>query len=171
MCWYRNLKSVLPSLHDFRYTLYWYVSEWNWKQSYKFFNAKHINTDYGSCCVTIPQFDFASESNRKSTLTGDDYLSIPKGSSNGVMNGIKMILDVEQFEYTFVDRGAVGFRLSMSDPRDHASLFYDSAILAPGTEVMGAIIPTVVNTTEKVLNRFSPLDRGCYTDDVSCFYI
>jgi hypothetical protein len=107
-----------------------YFLEWNIKQSYKFFNAHHLITDYGSCCVSIPQFDFAE--NKKSVYTGEDYLAIPKGSSNGVLNGIKMILDVEQFEYSFIDRGAVGFRLSMSDPRDHASLFHDSAILAPG---------------------------------------
>ena len=34
------------------------------------------------------------------------------------MNGLKLILDVESFDYAFTDRGALGFRMSTSDARD-----------------------------------------------------
>ena len=42
-------------------------------------------------------------------------------------------------------------------------------ILTPflGKETLVTIIPTIVNASESALARFSPLERQCYTDQVS----
>jgi hypothetical protein len=33
-----------------------------------------------------------------------------------------------------------------------------------GAYTLASVVPTIVNTTERVIHRFSPTDRGCYTD-------
>ena len=36
-----------------------------------------------------------------------------------------------------------------------------------GSEALAALVPTVVSTTDSAIERFSPIERKCYTDDVS----
>jgi len=37
-------------------------------------------------------------------------------------------------------------------------------ILNKGSEILVAMTPTILNTTENAFNRFSPTDRDCYQD-------
>jgi hypothetical protein len=48
------------------------------------------------------------------------------------MNGLKVILDVESFDYAFTDRGALGFRIALTDARDQAAIYQDSSNIFPG---------------------------------------
>lgn len=64
--------------------------------------------------------------------TGDHFHSIPKGSLKGISNGLKLLLDVESFEYSFYFHGALGLRILLSDPRDQALIFQDSSNVLPG---------------------------------------
>ncbi len=64
--------------------------------------------------------------------TGDHFNSIPKGAEKGIMNGLKVILDVESFDYAFTDRGALGFRIALTDARDQAAIYQDSSNIFPG---------------------------------------
>jgi hypothetical protein len=50
-------------------------------------------------------------------LAGISYLTL-HDLSVGILSGLKLIVDTETFEYSFIDRGAVGIRMSFSDPRD-----------------------------------------------------
>ena len=55
----------------------------------------------------------------------------------------------------------MAFSFSSDKPAVHQYGFY----VSPGFETVVAITPTIVNTTERTINRFSPEIRGCYTDD------
>ena len=34
-----------------------------------------------------------------------------------------------------------------------------------GSEILAALTPTIINTTDSALRRFEPLERDCYVDD------
>ncbi len=38
-------------------------------------------------------------------------------------------------------------------------------VQSKGSEVLVATTPTILNTTEKALGRFSPIERDCYKED------
>ena len=49
------------------------------------------------------------------------------------------------------------------------SLDHDShwiCFLSLGTETLAVIVPTIVGTTDAVIDRFDPAKRNCYNDDV-----
>jgi hypothetical protein len=64
--------------------------------------------------------------------TGEHFHSIPKGSKKGIMNGLKLILDAESFDYAFTDRSPLGFRIAISDARDQAAILQESSNVYPG---------------------------------------
>ena len=84
--------------------------------------------DYGACCLITPYLDFVNNKTRNispSLYTGQDFKDIPKGAKNGIKNGLKVILDVESFDYAYFPRGAKGFKVAMTDPRDKAVINQD----------------------------------------------
>jgi hypothetical protein len=38
-------------------------------------------------------------------------------------------------------------------------------VIFAGTNVIVALTPVIVNTSETVISRFTPLERGCYTNE------
>ena len=50
----------------------------------------------------------------------------------GILNGLKLILDVETFDHAFEDRGAAGFRIALTDPRDQGLIYQDGSNVMPG---------------------------------------
>ena len=48
------------------------------------------------------------------------------------MGGVQLILDVESFDYAYVNRGATGFRMSLTDPRDKPLMNQESVYISPG---------------------------------------
>ena len=53
----------------------------------------------------------------------------------GILNGLKLILDVETFDHAFDDRGATGFRIALTDPRDQGLIYQDGSNVMPGLEL------------------------------------
>ncbi len=53
-------------------------------------------------------------------------------STTGIMNGLKLILDVETFDHAYDDRGAAGFRVALADPRDQGLIYQDGSNVMPG---------------------------------------
>jgi hypothetical protein len=49
-----------------------------------------------------------------------------------VKRGVKLILDVESFDYAYFPRGARGFKVAMSDGRDKAVINQEGYYVAPG---------------------------------------
>ncbi len=95
-------------------------------------------TDYGFCCHINVYLNFMNPKTAKidsADYTGEDYLTVPKGARNGIRGGVQLILDVESFDYAYVNRGATGFRLSLTDPRDKPLMNQDSIYISPGSHL------------------------------------
>ncbi len=50
----------------------------------------------------------------------EHWHQIPKGAKNGLQNGLKLVLDVESFDYAYFIRGAKGFRVAIASALDQA---------------------------------------------------
>ncbi len=55
-----------------------------------------------------------------SLYTSEHFHTIPLGAKNGEKQGLKLILDVETFDYGYFTRPNKGLKLSLSDARDKA---------------------------------------------------
>ena len=116
------------------------VLEATWKNQYvaKFYDAYKSSTDYGACCLITPFLDFQNPKTKDvhpSNYTGEDFISIPKGATrNGIKNGLKVILDVENYDYAYFERGAKGFRAVVGDARDKAVINQNGFYIAAGME-------------------------------------
>ena len=114
------------------------VLEATWKNKYvsRFYDAYKSSTDYGACCLITPYLDFenpATKDVHPSNYTGYDFINIPRGTTrNGIKNGLKVILDVENYDYAFFERGAKGFRAVVGDARDKAVINQNGFYIAAG---------------------------------------
>ncbi len=65
--------------------------------------------------------------------TGDQWRSTLKDSQNGYEGGIRFVLDVESFEYSFIkQRLSEGIKVAFSLPEDKQSLNLDGYLVSPG---------------------------------------
>ena len=53
-------------------------------------------------------------------FTANDFLSIEPHAKNGMENGLRLLVDVESFEYSYFPRGSEGFNIALADSRDRA---------------------------------------------------
>ena len=110
-------------------------SEWASDTSHKFYNAFQAVTDYGSCCMIVPFLNLINPQTKNQDPNNLDdvwYHKIPKGAKNGLQNGLKVVLDVESFDYAYFVRGAKGFRVAIADALDQAVVNQDGFYIAPG---------------------------------------
>ncbi len=52
--------------------------------------------------MSLPLPGTESQSAESLTISGADYLSIPKGSTNGLRGGLRVILDAEVFDSAYI---------------------------------------------------------------------
>ena len=112
------------------------LTDWMSQPPYKFYAAYQTATDYGACCLITPYLDFVNNKTKDlppSSYTGMDYHNIPKGARNGIKNGLKLMIDVESYDYAYFPRGAKGFRVVLADSRDKAVINQDGFYVAAGT--------------------------------------
>ena len=69
-----------------------------------------------------------------SEYTSEHFHTIPLGAKNGEKRGLKLILDVETFEYAYFPRPNKGLKLSLADARDKAIVNQDGYYLKPGKQ-------------------------------------
>ena len=67
-------------------------------------------------------------------------------------------------DYAYFSRGAKGFRIAITDSRDKPIVEQNGFLVAPGSETLIAMVPTILSTTVEAL-EFKPEDRNCYTND------
>lgn len=87
-----------------------------------------------------------------------------KGVRNGIPNGLKVLLDVEAWNYAYFHRGAKGFMVALADQRDKAIVNQNGFYIAPGTENLVSITSTKATVTNGAYDRFTPEERECYSD-------
>jgi len=138
--------------------------------AYLRYNAAQSHTDYGVCCSIFPQLDFENPDTRDvdtSDYTGKDFMDIKAGVRSGDINGLKVILDLEGYEYAYYPRGAKGVTVALADPRDRPVIRQRGFLISPGTEnrVLMKITKFITDTdiTEGFW-AFPPSRRICYTD-------
>ena len=134
-----------------------------------FLDAFKSSTDYGACCLIMPYLDLENPLTKylsPADYTGKDYHSIPKGlTRNGIQNGLSVMIDVESYEYAYFERGAEGFRVAIEDCRDKPVINQNGFYVSPGSETLLAIMPTILNTSQEAMDRFTPEERNCYADE------
>ena len=64
--------------------------------------------------------------------TGDHFHNIPRGAKNGLQNGLKLVIDVEHYDYGYFPRGARGLRVALSAATDQAVINQDGFYVSPG---------------------------------------
>ena len=113
-----------------------------WKSKYevKFYDAYKSSTDYGACCLITPFLDFENPETKDvhpSNYTGTDFINTPRGvTRNGIENGLKVILDVEDYEYAYSSFDGNGFLAEVGDARDKAYINQNGFYIAPGKKVL-----------------------------------
>jgi hypothetical protein len=115
--------------------LFFTYSEWNSIKELTFYNAYQVITDYGACCMMIPHLDFVNQETipiDPSLYTGDHFHSIPYGAKNSLRRGMKLMIDVESYDYAYHSRGSRGIKVALKDARDMAVISQDGFYVAPG---------------------------------------
>ena len=92
-------------------------------------------TDYGACCLIVPYLNLINNETKNidpNDLSNSEYHKIPRGAKNGLQNGLKLVMDVENFDYAYFPRGAKGFRVALTNALDQAVINQDGFYIAPG---------------------------------------
>jgi len=85
--------------------------------------------------MIVPYLNLINEETKNlnpNTVNSSWYHNIPKGAKNGLQNGLKLVLDVESFDYAYFPRGAKGFRVAIANALDQAVVNQDGFYIAPG---------------------------------------
>ena len=115
----------------------------DWKSMFHktFFPAFKSTTDYGACCLITPYLDFELPDSKKTltdegySYTGSDFHSVPKGlTRNGIQNGLKIILDIENYDYAYFPRGAQGIRAAVGHASDIEYISQNGFYIAAGNK-------------------------------------
>jgi len=108
----------------------------------KFYPAHHLITDYGACCLIAPYLYFVNPESMNldpTNYTAKHWHSQPRGAYNGQFGGIKLLLDVDSFDFSYTGKESVGFRLVFSDVRDKPMLRQDGYLISPGKKKINII--------------------------------
>ena len=96
-------------------------SDWKQKVNHTFLNAYILGTDFGVCCLITPWLDFENPHTRSKPATeyiGEDFHSIQRGVKNGLQNGLKLMVDIEVWDYAYFNNEAQGLKLALRDSRE-----------------------------------------------------
>lgn len=135
-----------------------------WKSTYiKVMEPVTVDiTDWGYSCSIIPYLDYEHQGE----FTASDAIKIQKGGGrSGASLGLRMLIDVEAYEYSDFNFGSTGIKVGFGDATEKPTFTRDGLYAQPGTESILAMIPTQVHTTEAAIKRFTPTQRNCYTDE------
>ena len=126
-----------------------------------YYNAYQSTNDAGICCALIPHLIFE----KSKELNGSDYKQKSSILRHGETHGLKLLLDVESFDYAYRKTGSTGFKIAIANTLDKASLDQNGVNIAPGAETRVAAKISKTVTTEEAIYALSPEKRDCYTDN------
>ena len=149
------------------------IFQWDGKSIYNFAYQRDIDTDFGICCWFTPQLQDLTQVKAHQDAENQDEPdwglwmgNVPKGVHSGKKNGYKMILDLETFDYTYLDANSEeeGLKLSLVHFLDIPIVTHSSIDIPSGSRNQIEIKPTLISTSQNAIERFAPKDRDCYTD-------
>ena len=100
-----------------------------------FFSGWKSITEGGPCCLISPHLNFVNNKTKDKSpdkFSGEEWHWQPKGSQNGKIGGLKFVLDVESFDFSFSGKESFGFKLEFSDQRDKSIISQDGYLISPG---------------------------------------
>jgi len=134
----------------------------------RFFHATYRSqNDWGHCCEIVPYLDY--ENPNTTNMDGNDYTDqmwneIPEGNArSGVRNGLRLLIDVESFEYASSDIGASGVKVAPIDKDSTAIMSQHGVYANEGTETLFTLDATKFNTNPRTYS-IEPIKRTCYLD-------
>ncbi|XP_023347676.1 uncharacterized protein LOC111716453, partial [Eurytemora carolleeae] len=134
-----------------------------------------FGTDFGFCSIIKPQVTFdprlSGLSWERKLLYGPEYPEISythswiiqPGAKVGKTNGFTMMLDAETFDYMYQIKPSEGFKMSVQHHLDQPLMSVNEIDISPGFESQVAVNPTLYTTTPEAIYRFTPEERGCYS--------
>jgi hypothetical protein len=118
------------------------------KTTRKFYSAYKTVTDFGICCFISPYLNFVYEKTRDLDPTeylDESWLVQPKGSQNGEIGGLEVLLDVEKFEFTYSGKDSQGFRIAFVDQRDKPMIIQDGYLISTGNVIFLGLLIRIEN--------------------------
>jgi hypothetical protein len=97
-------------------------------------------TDFGACCLFVPHLDF--EPFNKSVPVEQLYHELKADSLNGETNGLKLVLDAEQFNYALKSVEGAGFKLSLHHHSDKPMTQFSTQLINSGQGFMNKNLMT-----------------------------
>ena len=91
-------------------------------------------TDFGACCLFVPHLDF--EPFDMSVPFDRIYHDLKADALNGENNGLKIVLDAEQFNYALKSVEGAGFKLSLHHHSDKPMTQFSSQLINSGQGFM-----------------------------------
>jgi hypothetical protein len=142
----------------------------SWKElDREAYNAEMFNnigpsfspTDFGACCLFVPNLDFQASAQNLSTEKR--YHGLLADAQSGRMNGLQLLLDAEQFNYAHIPlTDGIGFKLALHHHLDKPMIQFSSQLINAGTETQINIKPTISYTTNNAISMLKPDERYCY---------
>jgi hypothetical protein len=85
-----------------------------------------------------------------------------KSVSNGVNNGLQLLLDTEAYDYGSTQSGSEGFVVGLSHHLDGPVMKQAGVRIRPGQSIEMAVTPALSHITRAAKRRFTPKARQCY---------
>ena len=130
-----------------------------------------FGTDRGHCSIIKPQMTFNSKYDHltyaQKIFDFDDVgytRQFKSGVKVGKVNGLKLLLDAETFDYTINEQVSEGFKISANYHLDQPLMSLTELDISPGFETQIAVTPVLYSTSYAAQARFTPEERGCYFD-------
>jgi len=117
--------------------------EWANSISRKFFKAYEGLTDYGACCIISPYLHFINPETRDKNAETLEYNllhNVPRGVKNGLENGLKLVLDVDAFDFAYEKSRATGFKVALTNSLDVALINQDGFYISPGGNFINILL-------------------------------
>ena len=139
-------------------------SNWLLERQHHRLGPSFYPTDFGACCLFVPHVDFEGLKNVENLTYGDQYHGLNANALNGETNGLRLLLDVEQFNYAKHNKVAGGLQLVLHHHSDKPMIQFSSQLISTGIETHINVKPTISYTTNNAISMLAPEDRDCYTD-------
>ncbi len=85
--------------------------------------------------MIVPYLDFVNPKTKEidpKNYSVEDFLSIQRGVKNGLKYGLKVLLDLESFDYAYYPRESQGFMVALSNAEDQPVISQDGFYISPG---------------------------------------
>ena len=122
----------------------------------------YLGMDFGPCCIFVPELNIDRSHENESYI--EQFHKTDFKAKHGEENGVKILFDIEQWNYGFIHGPASGLKVSLLDPTSKPMMEFSSQSLRAGSDVKITVNPVVTYTTQGAIEKFDPIDRKCYVE-------